>query len=126
MKKRIISILMTLALLMTLLPVTAFAAGYTDTHGHWGEAAIDRWTDYNIVSGKGDGIFDPNGSMTRAEAAQVFANLLKLEYKADLSGYTDVGRGKWYDDPIAKCAGAGIMEGSGSGIMDPNGYNLGG
>ena len=103
------------------LPVTAFAANYTDTQGHWGEKAIDRWTDYNIVNGKGNGIFDPDGFMTRAEAAQVFANLFNLKINADLSGYTDVGLGKWYDDAIAKCISAGIMEGYGDGIINPTG-----
>ena len=120
-KRRLMSFLLVVVMLISVVPVTVFAAEYTDTQGHWGEKAIDRWTGYNIVSGKGGGIFDPDGFMTRAEAAQVFANLFKLQTKADLSDYTDVGLGKWYDDAIAKCISAGIMEGYGDGIIDPNG-----
>lgn len=108
-------------MVVTLMPTMVFAADYIDTQGHWGELAINRWSGYGVVEGKGNGIFDPDGFMTRAEAAQVFANLFKLEAKADLQDYTDVGFGDWYDAPIAKCISAGIIEGYGDGIIDPNG-----
>lgn len=81
MRKRVLSILLVIIMLFSLFPATIFAANYTDTQGHWGEKAIDRWTDYNIVNGKGNGIFDPNGFMTRAEAAQVFFQSVQAENK---------------------------------------------
>lgn len=121
MEKRLLSVLLAVIMVVTLMPTMVFAADYIDTQGHWGEQAINRWSGYGVVEGKGNGIFDPDGFMTRAEATQVFANLFKLEAKADLQDYTDVGFGDWYDAPIAKCISAGIIEGYGDGIIDPNG-----
>lgn len=43
-----------------------------------------------MIHGVGDGKFNPNGQMSRAEAAQVFANLLHLSNAADISAYVDV------------------------------------
>ena len=100
-----------------------FATGtsaYVDIQNHWAEDAIDRWSEYSVVQGKGDGVFDPEGQMTRAEAAQVFANLLGLNKVADLSGFKDV-KNAWYKEAIAKCYAAGILNGKGEGKMDPNG-----
>ena len=89
---------------VTLLP-TAFAAGngYSDTQGHWGEDAIDRWSGYGVISGTGNGLFDPSAPLTRAQAAQIFANLLNLSATASVAQYTDVAVGSWYYDAIAKC-----------------------
>lgn len=108
---------------VTLLP-TAFAAGngYSDTQGHWGEDAIDRWSGYGVISGTGSGLFDPDAPLTRAQAAQIFANLLNLSATASVAQYTDVAVGSWYYDAIAKCVAAGILNGTGSNTMSPNTY----
>lgn len=110
-------------MVVTLLP-TAFAAenSYSDTQGHWGEDAIDRWSGYGVISGTGSGLFDPNAPLTRAQAAQIFANLLNLSATASVAQYTDVAVGSWYYDAIAKCVAAGILNGTGSNTMSPNTY----
>ena len=59
--------------------------------------------------------------MTRAQAAAIFARLLKLDAKADISKYTDVDSDAWYAEYIAMCVAAGIMNGVGDNAMDPNG-----
>lgn len=118
-KSRVLALLLSLCMVMTLLPTMAFAADYDDTDGHWAEAEIDRWTDAGVVHGAGDGEFYPNNNMTRAEAAQVFVNLLKLKTKADLSVYTDAGNGAWYDDALSKVVAAGIMNGTSATTLSP-------
>ena len=120
-RTRIGSILLAVALLVSLFSVTAFAADYKDTTGHWAEAAIDRWSEAGVVKGNGNGAFNPNGNMTRAEAAQTFVNLLKLDGKADLSAYTDVPADAWYADALAACVDGGIMNGTSDTTMNPNG-----
>ena len=121
MKRKILSTLLVLCMLVSLLPTMALAASvYNDTDGHWAADAIDRWSGYGVVNGKGEGSFDPNGQMTRAEAAQVFANLLGLNKEGDISAYPDA-QGEWYSEAIAKCVAAGILNGKGAGKMDPNG-----
>ena len=120
MKKRLFAIALCLCMLMSLLPAVALAAEYSDTAGHWAEEDIARWSDAGVVQGS-NGQFNPEGVMTRAEAAQVFTNLLKLNGAADLSGYTDVPADAWYADAIAACVDKGILGGIGGGLMNPNG-----
>lgn len=120
MKKKLLAIATCLCMLTSLLPAVALAAEYSDTAGHWAEEDIARWSDAGVVQGS-NGQFNPEGVMTRAEAAQVFANLLKLDGTADLSGYTDVPADAWYADAIAACVDKGILSGIGGGLMNPNG-----
>lgn len=123
MRKNITALFLAVVMVVTLLP-TAFAAGngYSDTQGHWGEDAIDRWSGYGVISGTGSGLFDPDAPLTRAQAAQIFANLLNLSATASVAQYTDVAVGSWYYDAIAKCVAAGILNGTGSNTMSPNTY----
>jgi len=118
MKKRILSLLLAVAVLTTLLPAALASGVYTDTDGHWGETSIDRWTGYGVVGGYGDE-FQPNGEMSRAELARVLVNLLGLQQTASVSQYQDVAPGDWFYDDIAKCVAAGILNGVGNS-MQPN------
>ena len=120
MKKKLLAIATCLCMLTSLLPAVAMAAEYSDTAGHWAEESIARWSDAGVVQGS-NGQFNPEGMMTRAEAAQVFANLLKLTGKADLSAYTDVAADAWYADAFAACVAQGIMNGVAADHMDPTG-----
>ena len=120
MKKKLLAIATCLCMLTSLLPAVAMAAEYPDTVGHWAEESIARWSDAGVVQGS-NGQFNPEGMMTRAEAAQVFTNLLKLTGKADLSAYTDVAADAWYADAFAACVAQGIMNGVAADQMDPTG-----
>lgn len=119
MKRKLLAILLIVCLVISIAPA-ALAAGYDDTDGHWAEGSIERWAAHGIIEGY-DGKFDPDGTMTRAQAAAIFARLLKLDAKADISKYTDVDSDAWYAEYIAMCVAAGIMNGVGDNAMDPNG-----
>lgn len=101
-------------------PAETKESQYNDVDGHWGEIAIETWTDYRIVQGFGDGSYRPDNTMTRAQVAQVFTNLLQLKKKADTSQFTDIDQNAWYADAIAKVYKRGIMIGTGPNTMDPN------
>lgn len=120
-RTRIGSILLVAVMLLSLLPVSALAAEptFTDIEGHWGQKAIERWTSYGVVGGKGDGIFDPDAEITRAEMAQIYVNLLHLTEKADISKFTDVSADAWYADAVAKCVAAGIFSGTSATTFSP-------
>ena len=121
MKKKVLAAATAMCVATSLLPIAAQAAEYKDTTDHWAKDSINRWSEYGVVNGAPGGNFNPEGEMTRAEAAQVFANLLKLSKKADISGYTDVPADAWYADAIALCAEKGILNGVGGNQMDPTG-----
>ena len=119
--KKIASAAIGACLALSLTPAVAFAADFQDTEGHWAEAAIDRWGDSGVVNGVAPGVFEPDSDMTRAEAAQVFANLLKLDGAANLDQFTDIEDGAWYVDALSACVDAGIMQGIAEDTMDPAG-----
>ena len=120
MKKiqKALSILLAVCMVAAL-AVTAFAASYTDTDGHWAEDAIERWTDLEIVNGYTDGEYKPENELTRGQAALIFARLLKLEKKADISNFTDVAADAYYADAIAQVVERGIMRGTSETTMNP-------
>ena len=65
MKRKAFSLILALAMAVSLFTVGASAASlsYSDTAGHWAESAIERWSGYGIVQGS-NGRFDPNGRLT--------------------------------------------------------------
>ena len=65
---------------------TVASYSYTDTVGHWAAGYIEYCTQLGIVAGKGDGTFDPNGTVTATEAAKML--LVALGYKSEIEGFT--------------------------------------
>ena len=59
---------------------------YTDIGGHWAQAYIEYCAGLGIVSGRGDGTFDPNGTVTGTEAAKMM--LVAMGYPSDVYGFT--------------------------------------
>ena len=114
MKKRMISLLLVVVLVLGLLPVTAMAT-FSDVKGHWAEAAIERWEDVEIVNGRSDGRFHPDDRMTRAEVATVMSKLFDYAESAETQ-FSDVASDAWYAGAIGKCAAAGVLTGDGDGM----------
>ena len=110
--KRLLALLLTLALTMSLFAVPVMADdSYSDTHGHWAESSIERWSEYNIVSGS-DGAFMPDASMTRGQMAKVLANMLGLTEETTVNPFSDVSASAWYAPYMLRCHAAGIMLGA--------------
>ena len=57
-----------------------------DINGHWGEAYIKYCYSQGIISGRGNGIFDPNANVTAVEAAKML--LTAIGYNSDVQVYT--------------------------------------
>lgn len=112
MKRKILAALLTLVMVFSLLPVSAWAeeTTYSDVAGHWAQAAILRWSDYGVLQGS-EGKFSPDGTLTRGQMAVILSRLLNLP-AAPSAGFTDVAADAWYADGINRCAAAGILQGS--------------
>src|SRR5699024_9124655 len=59
-------------------------------------------------------------NMTRAEAAQMFFNLLKNQNVDAEPAFDDVPDGAWYATPVNVMAGLGIVDGVGDDKFEPN------
>ena len=59
-------------------------ASFTDIKGTWAESYIEYCTSdaVGVISGRGDGTFDPTATVTAAEAAKML--LVAMGYKADV------------------------------------------
>jgi len=67
--------------------------------------------DKNIMAGKGDGVFDPDAPITRAEIAAVLVRMLgKVEQTEDCI-FTDVSKDSWYYHIANSAKNQGIMNG---------------
>ena len=117
--KKILSVLLSLAMLCSLAVPTAFAADsrYTDTTDHWAETAIERWSDYGIIEGYGDA-FNPDNSITRGQMATILSKTLGLTEEAD-NPFTDISADDWYAPYVLRCYKAGIMLGD-NGKANPD------
>ena len=87
------------------------------------DTGVSGWliTDEHIayVSGYPDGRFGPNGNMTRAEAAQMFYNLLQDKNVAITVQFTDVADSAWYAKAVNTLASLGIINGVGNDKFAP-------
>ena len=71
------------------------------------------------LAGYPGGTFGPDQNMTRAEAAQMFYNLL-LEKDVEITvEFEDVPADAWYATPVNTLASLGILSGVGNGRFDP-------
>lgn len=71
------------------------------------------------LAGYPGGTFGPDQNMTRAEAAQMFYNLLLEKDEEITVEFEDVPADAWYAKPVNTLASLGILSGVGNGRFDP-------
>ena len=92
------------------------------TSGTWYEGAVRYAYLHDIMEGMSATTFQPNGTLTRAQAVQIFYN---LEGQPDLSGenlgypYEDVNAQAWYGDAVYWARLTGVATGYGDGTFQP-------
>ncbi|MFR1392583.1 MAG: S-layer homology domain-containing protein [Flavonifractor plautii] len=87
------------------------------------DTGVDRWlntTDHMAyLNGYGTGLFGPDDHMTRAQAAQMFYNLLLDQEVSAAVRFTDVPADAWYARAVETLASLGMVEGVGGGKFAP-------
>ncbi|WP_217591728.1 S-layer homology domain-containing protein [Cohnella sp. GbtcB17] len=108
-----------------------YAAAYTDISFDdlgglpWAQDAIYGLAAKGVVQGVGNGRFDPNRSVTRAEFIAMLMKALDLngaEVAASGSSFNDVAEGAWYADAVTAARKLGIVNGRSAtkfGVSDP-------
>ena len=122
--KKFIAVFTAVCMLLTFMPmsvtaeeaetVTEAAANppvFQDVTGHWGQAAIEKWSGYGIISGY-NGQFRPDDSITRGEMAVILDNLMDYQVAGN-NRFSDLASGKFYTDAILKANASGIIKGDG-------------
>jgi len=85
----------------------AATTSFTDIDGSYAKDAINELVNAGIISGKGNGIYDPSGTLTREQFARILASSLGLDVSnpSKISKFSDVSTSDWaypFIDALAK------------------------
>ena len=126
--KRTLSLLLAAAMLMGMMVVGASAASssdFTDSDEITNIEAAQVMTALGVFEGTDSGAFDPNGTLTREQAAAIICRMLLGEDAEELTTnslvFSDVSADRWSAGYIGYCAQQGILAGTGNGTFDPEG-----
>ncbi len=111
--ERTLALALILALLLALPGMAAFHAPKLQLTLRRGETRHEAY-----LHGYDDGLFRPNGNITRAEEAQMIYNLLE-DKPADRAVLSDVYRNDWYYDALGLLAAAGVVSPNEFGCVEP-------
>lgn len=82
---------------------------------HWAFTYINELADSGIVNGTTDRIFEPDGTVTRAEYVKMLVEALGISTEGAEAGFTDVGTEDWCYAYVAAASANGIVQGLGDG-----------
>lgn len=86
----------------------------------WAVQAIEALADKNIVNGTGGNMFNPHGTVTRAEYVKMLMGIFNTDEYAGKSSFTDISESEWYYRYAANAESIGIFNGIYSGTFSPN------
>ena len=123
--KRVLSTVLAETMLAGMMVVGASAADFSDADKIEHTDAVNTLVALNVINGKDDGTYDPEGIVTRAEMAKLITVTLNggkdpvLGTKT-VPTYSDID-GHWAESYIEYCSSLGVIGGRGDGTFDPNG-----
>ncbi len=100
--------------------ITSPGASFTDIIFSDHIAAIQALASRGIIAGKGNGLFDPDASMTRAEFATIVVRALGLTPKAN-DQFSDVKSTDWFAPFVGTAYTYGLVNGTSSTTFNPYG-----
>ncbi len=121
--KRSISILLVLVMVLALLPMQAAAATFSDVpESHWAYQTIHDLAEKGVINGVGDGRYDPDGTLTRAQFVKLLTCALGTfdAQKTYPAVFADTPADAWYTPYVTCGVQSGIIENNGSAFMPEN------
>lgn len=121
MKKRLLSALLSLVLLLALVPNVAYAMSFPDVPKDSDYAtAIEYVSELGVMVGSSNGNFNPNQIVSRCEMATIICRMLGTAENLPKSEvFTDVPSTHWANAYVGKVAELGIVGGYGNGKYGP-------
>lgn len=101
--KKLISLLLTLSLVLSVIGGSAYAAHryFEDAKGHWAEKTINELTERGIIAGYPDGLVHPDEIISRAEFATLLARSLEENPNAENQTHNFIDTiGHWSEPSI--------------------------
>lgn len=102
--------------------VNAATKSFTDIDGSYAKDAINELANAGILSGNGNGFYDPKGKLTRQQFAKVMALSLKLDISnaPKESRFSDISTNDWAYPYIEALAKKNIITGYSDGTFRGN------
>ena len=131
--KRILSMILTIAMVISMSASFAFAEGQTDgaspvlsdISGRVCEGAVTELVESGVISGYPDGSFRPDGEITRAEICTILFNSIPKDKSAIVKKageiFSDMKDAHWADTYVVWCSQAGLVKGYPDGTFRPDG-----
>ena len=95
-------------------PDTAFK----DIKDHWAEKYIESMAKRGIINGVGDGLFEPDRAITRAEVITIAAKTAGIREENYKGGFSDVSENDWFAKNVQAMLSAGLI--SKDSVFRPN------
>ena len=90
-------------------PVVKPTVSFADVENHWGKPYILPLAEQGIIKGKSEGIFDPDGQITRAEFLTLALKVAGITASGSAS-YPDVGADTWFAATVATAKEKGLID----------------
>ena len=96
--------------------------GFNDLIGYeWASKAIIELSNIQVVNGYGDGTYRPANSVSREEFVKLITVAFKLDDVENTDAFADVSDDRWSIKYVSAAYGAGLINGKGEGLFDPEG-----
>ena len=89
--------------------VTAYEDSFEDIAGHWAKEDIQNLANVSIVSGTDDGLFNPEGTITRAEFVKMLQKVLGFADAEQVGAFGDVTADDWFAGGVEAANNLGII-----------------
>ncbi|MGD0031192.1 glycosyl hydrolase 53 family protein [Paenibacillus illinoisensis] len=86
----------------------------------WARDSIEALGARGAIQGSGNGLFQPDAQVTRAEFLQMLMSSLDIIDKVSKAPYHDVQKEDWYADAVGSAKNLGIVSGLPGGKFGPN------
>lgn len=115
MKRRIVSVLLTLLLLFTATPLAPAALAYSDSGGSWAASVMDKAGEYGLMQGYPDGRFGVGEYLSRAEFVTVLCRMFGWEAVSPESpSFIDCPADQWYAGYVEAAQAHNVMDKGGA------------
>ncbi|WP_052415696.1 chitobiase/beta-hexosaminidase C-terminal domain-containing protein [Paenibacillus graminis] len=92
---------------------------FKDVAGHWAKDIVNNMGSRLIIDGTGNGLFDPDADITRAEFAAVIVRGLGLKLDSSAASFADVKAGAWYSSAVQTAYAYNLINGFEDGTFRP-------
>jgi VCBS repeat-containing protein len=93
---------------------------FADVSSHWAKDAVNNMGSRMVVTGIGNGSYEPDRSITRAEFATIVVRALGLAQSTGESGFGDVSLSDWFNGYVGTATAYGLITGYDSTSYHPN------